>query len=75
MKYVAPIARWKIDSDEERKLAEKADSDFAARRDYVAFYKKNDPVYYEKGLPLIEKTIYEFLGGGVNRTRKRVAYN
>lgn len=57
MKYVAPIARWKIDSDEERKLAEKADSDFAARRDYVAFYKKNDPVYYEKGLPLIEKTI------------------
>lgn len=70
MKYVAPIAQWKIDSDEERMLAEKADSNFAARRDYVAFYKKNDPVYFEKGLPLIEKTICEFLGGELTDQEK-----
>lgn len=64
MNYVAPIARWRIDSEEEKNLAKKADVDFTARRDYVAFYKENDPLYYEKGLPLLEKTIAEFLGRG-----------
>lgn len=62
--YVAPIARWKIDSEEERILAEKADYDFVARKEYVAFYKKNEPEYYEKGLPLIEGIINEFLEEG-----------
>lgn len=63
MNYIAPIAKWRINSDEERNLAKKADADFAARKDYVEYYKENDPAYYEKGLPLIENTIDEFLGG------------
>lgn len=74
MRYIAPIAKWRIDSDEERDLAKKADADFVARKDYVEFYKESDPVYYEKGLPLIEKTINEFLGGG-NGARKRRDYS
>lgn len=75
MNYIAPIAKWRINSDEERNLAKKADADFAARKDYVEYYKENDPVYYEKGLPLIENTIDEFLGGVGNRRRKRRAHS
>lgn len=70
MNYVAPIARWRIDSEEEKNLAKKADVDFTARRDYVAFYKENDPLYYEKGLTLLEKTIAEFLGKGITEQEK-----
>lgn len=38
MGYIAPIAKWRIDSDEERNLAKKADADFVARKDYIEFY-------------------------------------
>lgn len=40
MNYIAPIAKWRINSDEERNLAKKADADFAARKDYVEYLKK-----------------------------------
>lgn len=65
------IAAWKIDSEEERRLAELADHDEQAKKDYVEFYRVNDPVYYEKGLKMIDKTLGTFRGALTDAQRER----
>ena len=59
------IAEWRIDSDEERTLAKKADCSEEGKRQYVDFYRLNDPGYYEKGLSLIDEQIGHFIGPNI----------
>lgn len=60
------IASWKIDSPVERWLAKRADKSDFWKRKYVDYYKSKDPVYFTKGLKLIDKNIEIFAGGGYN---------
>lgn len=55
------IAEWRIDSEEERTLASKADESEEWKQRYVDFYREADPKYFEKGLDLIEKHIALFV--------------
>lgn len=64
------IAKWRIDSDEERRLAHLADYSAEAKAEYVEFYKRNDPAYYEKGISMIDKVLATFCGD-VSEERRR----
>ena len=61
------IASWKIDSPVERWLAKRADKSDFWKRKYVDYYKSKDPVYFTKGLKLIDKNIEIFAGGGITQ--------
>lgn len=54
------MGQWKIFSEEEADLAKAADLSFEKKEQYVAFYKENDPEYYEKGLTFIEAVLNRF---------------
>ena len=54
------IAKWRIDSDEERKLALSADDSPEGKRAYVEYYRVNDAEYFANGLPMIEKTLEKY---------------
>ena len=57
------IASWKINSPVERWLAKKADKNNFWKHKYVNYYKRKDPVYFAKGLKLIDRNIKIFTGG------------
>lgn len=59
-KEILGNASWRIDSEEEKKLALLADSDDSAKITYVDFYRKAAPAYHEKGLEMINRTIDVF---------------
>ncbi len=65
------IAAWRIDSEEERFLAAEADVNEAAREKYVRFYRENEPVYYSKGLEMIERVLGCFRPGIAPETKKQ----
>lgn len=54
------IARWRIDSEEERRLARAADISPEGKHAYVEYYRINDAEYYAGGLPWIERTLNHF---------------
>ena len=56
------LAGWKLDSPVERFLAKAADKSAFAKYLYVNFYRVFDKEYYQKGLPVIEKTVRTFAG-------------
>lgn len=68
-------ASWKIDSEEEQRLAALADSNEDAKKDYVEFYRKSAPEYYEKGLQMIEKTLKIFCGSLTEEQHDRYVYD
>ena len=51
------IAEWKIESDEECQLAQKADISFLERKEYCDFYRKKDREYYDKGVLMAKDVI------------------
>lgn len=65
------IAPWRIDSEEERRLAARADVDEDAKVLYVQYYRDNDPVYYAKGLEMIEKVLRTFRPSASSLERER----
>ena len=56
-------ASWRIDNEEEHKLALRADKSIEARAEYVEFYKINAPDYHEKGLKMAGRVIDVFRPG------------
>ena len=54
------IAKWKIDSKEERQLACLADDSPEGKSVYVEYYRVNDAEYYAAGLPMIERELKRF---------------
>ncbi|MBR4331348.1 MAG: hypothetical protein IKP72_01580 [Clostridia bacterium] len=64
------IAPWRIDSDEEKRLANEADVSENGREQYVQYYHDNDPVYYNKGLEMIDKVIENFRPGASSKAKK-----
>ena len=56
----AMIAPWRIDSEEERRLALKADRDEAAKQSYADYYRDKAPDYYARGLEMINQVINKF---------------
>ncbi len=62
-------ARWRIDSEEERRLAALADNNEAAKENYVRFYREQDPQYFEKGMAIIEGVLNTFCNGISERKR------
>lgn len=66
------IARWKIDSEEERRLAALADGSPEARSAYVAYYRDNDAEYYEAGLPFIDRVLERFGVAAEGRERRAI---
>lgn len=51
------VTRWKIESEEESKLASKADINVLKRKEYCEFYRNNDPIYYENGVKWAREVI------------------
>lgn len=58
--YQNAAASWRINSKEEKELALEADCSEEAKRKYVKFFADNDPVYYTKGLSMIDKMLCMF---------------
>lgn len=55
------IYRWKIDSEEERELSILADNDINCKRKYCEYYIENDREYFEKGMPMLQRSIDKYL--------------
>jgi hypothetical protein len=65
---VVKIAEWKINTDEEAKLAKAAEASKEGRQKYVAFYRDANQAYYKKGLDMAREKFREYrftLTGGV----------
>ncbi len=54
------IAKWRIDSEEERSLACLADESLEGKSAYVEYYRVNDSEYFNGGLPMIEHTLKHY---------------
>lgn len=66
------IARWRINSEEERRLAQLADASVEGRSAYVAYYRENDTEYYEAGLPFIDRVLDRFGVHSVGEERREL---
>lgn len=51
------IARWKIESDEETRLAKLADENVHVKKQYCDSYRSIDPTYYAKGVEMAKAVI------------------
>ena len=67
---LSKVATWRISSEEEKRLASLADSCETAKDDYVAFYRDQDPTYFNKGVALIEKVLDTFRPGASESRRR-----
>lgn len=56
------IARWKVESEEELKLAMQADESALAKKAYCEFYRSIDPEYYDKGVEMAKSVILSHEG-------------
>lgn len=64
-------APWRIDSEEEKELAVKADFDLNARKQYVEYYLENEPEYHKNGLVMINTAIDQFRGKNISNEKRK----
>lgn len=66
------VVRWKIESDEELKLAYDADMSVLEKKKYCDFYRHSDPVYYAKGVEMAKSVIKKHNGVETGLTEEQL---